>query len=88
LKPVNIPLYQTTAFTLKQQTAELTLYICVNSSGSQKNSWIARGFAREYLRSCTGYGPGRSVKTHSKSCSLHSKQNFWLGGAGFLWVVS
>jgi len=51
--------------------------------GSQKNSWIARGFAREYLRSFTGYGPGRSVKRRSKSCSLHSKNNFWLGGAGF-----
>jgi len=54
----------------------------VNSSGSQKNSWIARGFAREYLRSCTGYGPGRSVKRRGKSCSLHSKKIFWLG----VWV--
>jgi len=45
----------------------------------KKNSWIARGFAWEYLRSCTGYGPGRSVKRHGKSCSLHLKKNFWLG---------
>ena len=55
----------------------------VNSSGSQKNSWIARGFAREYLRSCTGYGPGRSVKRRGKSCSLHSKKFFLVGGCGF-----
>jgi len=27
-------------------------------SGAQKNSWIARGFAWEYLRSCSGYEPG------------------------------
>jgi len=32
----------------------------------KKNSWIARGFAWEYLRSCTGYGPGRSVKRRGK----------------------
>jgi len=37
----------------------------------KKNSWFASGFAWEYLRSCTGYGPGRSVKRHGKSCSLH-----------------
>jgi len=57
--------------------------IRVNSSVSQKNSWIARGFAREYLCSCTGYGPGWSVKTCSKSCSLHLKKNFLVGGYGF-----
>jgi len=53
----------------------------------QKNSWIARGFAREYLRSCTGYEPGRSAKRHSKSSSLHLKKNVWLGIAGLLWVT-
>ena len=49
----------------------------------KKNSWFARGFAWEYLRSCTGYGPGRSVKRRRKSCSLHSKKTFCLGGAVF-----
>jgi len=43
----------------------------------------ARGFAREYLRSCSGYGPGQSVKTHGKSSSLHLKKNFLLGGCRF-----
>jgi len=52
----------------------------VNSSSSQKNSWIACGFVWEYLRSCTGYGPGQSVKRCGKSCSLHSKTNFLVGG--------
>jgi len=33
------------------------------------------GFAREYLRSCSGHGPGRSVKRCGK-------------GAGLLWVTS
>jgi len=46
----------------------------------------ARGL-REYLRSCTGYGPGRSVKRRGKFSSLHSKQNFCLGDAGFLWAT-
>jgi len=38
-----------------------------------------RGFAREYLRSCTGYGRGRSVKRRGKSSSLHSKKFFAWG---------
>jgi len=28
----------------------------------KNNSWIARGFAWEYLRSCLGYGPGQVSK--------------------------
>jgi len=40
------------------------------------------GFAREYLRSCLGYGPSQSLKRRDKSCSLHSKI-FLLGGCGF-----
>jgi len=48
-----------------------------------KNNWIARGFAREYVRSCTGYEPGRSVKRLSKSCSWHSKKIVLLGACGF-----
>jgi len=46
----------------------------------KKQRLNACGFAREYLRSCMGYGPGRSVK----SSSLHSKKFFCLGSAGFL----
>ena len=45
-----------------------------------KNSWIARGFAWEYLRSCSGYGPGGSVKRRSKSCSLHSQKKIFAWG--------
>jgi len=50
----------------------------------KKISWIARGFAWEYLRFFTGYGPGQSVKRRGKSCSLHSKKIFWLGGVFFM----
>jgi len=50
----------------------------------KKIGWIALGFALEYLRSCSGYGPGRSVKRRGKSCSLHLKKIFWLRVAGFL----
>jgi len=46
------------------------------------------GFVREYLCSCTGYGPGRSVKKRGKSCSMHSKKNFLVGECEFLWVMS
>ena len=63
--------------------ADLTLRHTVNSSGLQKNSWIARGFAWEYLRSWTGYRPGGSVKRCGKSCSLHSKKILCLGSAFF-----
>jgi len=53
----------------------------------KKPSWIAHGFAREYLRSYVGYRPGRSVKRRGKSCSLRSKKIFWLGGV-FLRMTS
>jgi len=36
----------------------------------EKKRLNARGFVREDLRSCTGYGPGRSVKKRGKSSSL------------------
>jgi len=54
----------------------------------EKKRLNARGFAREYLRSCTGYRPGRSIKRHGQSSSMHSKNCFCLGGAGVLWVTS
>jgi len=50
---------------------------------SKKKHLNARGFSREYLRSCMGYEPGRSVKRCGKCSSLHSKKNFLLGGCGF-----
>jgi len=56
--------------------------------GFSIKKWLnACGFAREYLRSYMGYGPGRIIKRHGKSSSLHSKTFFWLGRAGFLWVT-
>jgi len=55
---------------------------------SKKKRLNARGFAREYLHSCSGYGPGRSVKRRGKSSSLHSKKIFCLRGADFLSVTS
>jgi len=54
----------------------------VDSGIFGKKSLNALGFAREYLRSFTGYGPGRSVKRLGKSSSLHSKKNVLLGGCG------
>jgi len=30
------------------------------------------------------YRPGQKLKRIGKSCSLHSKKIFWLGGSGFL----
>jgi len=54
-------------------TSRLIQVVC------KKNSWITRGFAREYLYSCTGYRPDRNVKRRGKSCSLHSKIFFPLG---------
>jgi len=50
----------------------------------KKNSWIACGFAREYLRSCTVYGPGQSVKRCGKSSSLHCA-DFLATLANFTW---
>jgi len=46
----------------------------------EKKHLNARGFAWEYLSSCSGYGPGWRVKRHGKSSSVHSKKNFLLGG--------
>ena len=51
--------------------------------GIKKKHLNARCFAREFLRSCKCYGPGRSVKRHGKSSSLHSKKNFFVGGYRF-----
>jgi len=42
----------------------------------KKKRQNARGFAREFLRSCKGYGPGRSVKRCSKSSSALEKNFF------------
>jgi len=50
----------------------------------EKKRLNARGFAREYLHSCSGYEPGRSIKRCGKSSSLHSKKNFIVGGCGFV----
>jgi len=49
----------------------------------KKKRLNARGFAREFLRSGMLYRPGKSVKKHGTSSSLHSKKNFLLGGAVF-----
>jgi len=55
---------------------------------SQKKRLNACGFAREFLQSGMLYRPSNSLKRRGKSSSLHSKKNFYLGGAGFLWVTS
>jgi len=55
----------------------------VNSSSSRKNSWIARAFAWEFLRSVKRYKPGQKLNRLGKCCSLHSKNNFLVGGWQF-----
>jgi len=42
----------------------------------KKKRQNARGFAREFLCSCKGYGPGRSVKRCGKSSSALEKNFF------------
>jgi len=49
----------------------------------KKKRLNAREFAREYLHSCTGYGPSQSVKRHGKSSNLHSKNFFFAYGCGY-----
>jgi len=51
---------------------------------SEKTHLNAHGFARKFLWSSMLYRPGKSLKRHGKSSSLHSKKIFCLGGAGFL----
>jgi len=63
----------------------LTLWRLAAFGDFQKKQRLnACGFAREYLRSCMGYGPGQSVKRRGKSSSLHSKKIICLGSTGFL----
>jgi len=50
---------------------------------SEKKRLNARGFAQEFIWSSMLYRPGKSLKRRGKSSSLHSKQNFLLGGCGF-----
>jgi len=52
---------------------------CFRGFSKKETRLNARGFAREYLHSCSGFGLGRSVKRHGKSSSLHSKNFFCLG---------
>jgi len=76
LKIVSIyyrPLYQSPIFNCQHKS----------TSTLEKKSLNARGFAREFLRSSMLYKPGKSLKGHGKSSSLHSKKNFCLGVAGF-----
>jgi len=49
----------------------------------QKKHRNARGFAQEFLWSSICYRPGQSLKRHGKSCSLHSKKHFLVGGCRF-----
>jgi len=58
----------------------LTLWHLAAFGDFQKKKRLnARGFVREYLRSCSSYGSGRSVKRRGKSSSLHSKKIFVWG---------
>jgi len=49
---------------------------------SEKKHLNARGFLREFLRSGMLYRPGKSLKRHGKSSSLHLKKIFLLRGCG------
>ena len=61
----------------------LTFWRVLSGIFGKKRCLNTRGFAREYLRSCSGYRPGRSVKRRGMSSSLHLKKNFLLGGCWF-----
>jgi len=61
----------------------LTLSHPVNSIGSRKNSWIACGFAREFLWSEKCYRPGQKRKRLGKSCCLHSIKKILVGECVF-----
>jgi len=50
----------------------------------QKKHLNARGFAHEYLRSCSLKRLGETLKTRGQSSRLHSKKIFFLGDAGWL----
>jgi len=63
--------------------ALLTLWRPLGFRNFRKKSLNAHGFAREFLWSGMLYRPGKSLKRHGKSSSLHSKKNFLLGGCGF-----
>ena len=68
----------------KPKTPNLTLWHPAAFRDFRKIKHLnARGFAQKYLLSRMGYGPGWSVKRRGMSCSLHSKNNFLLGEAGF-----
>jgi len=43
----------------------------------EKKCLNARGFVQEYLSSCSGYGPGRSIKRCGKSSKNYFFQKLW-----------
>jgi len=57
----------------------LTLWRPAAFGDFRKKRLNARGFAREFLRFGMLYRPGKSLKRHNKSSSLHSKKIFCLG---------
>jgi len=44
-----------------------------------KRMWVEQ----EFLWSGKCYRPSQKLKRRGKSCGLHLKKNFWLGGCGF-----
>ena len=67
-----------------QTTYDNTLRIARFRGFSAKKHLNARGFAREFLRSCMLYRPGKSIKKRGQSSRLDSKKNFCEGGGGCL----
>jgi len=61
----------------------LTLWRPLGFGDFRNKRLNARGFAREFLWSGMLCRPGKSLKRRGKSSSLHTKQNFLLGGCGF-----
>jgi len=51
----------------------------VHAKTAGSNSWIARDFAWEFLRSGKRYRPDQKLKRQGKSCSSHSKIFFGWG---------
>jgi len=65
----------------------LTLWRPAAFGDFRKKHQNACGFAQGFLPFGKCHRPGRSVKRHGKSSSLHLKKNFCLGDVDFLWVT-
>jgi len=68
---------------------QINSLVCGCFRGFSKTKRLnARGFVGEFLWSSMLHRTSKSLKRRGKSSGLHSKRNFFLGGAFFLWLTS